>query len=353
MSKTDKLMPMLSSTQLSNTKRSTKVFAFGHLSWLFVLFALSFMMACKPRIPNGVLSKSKMEEVLYDYHLAQCAAEADGPNMVNRYLYVQSVFQKHGITEAEFDSSMVWYSANAQILEKIYENLHARLSAESKSLGVGVSDTEMYANMTEEGDTANIWAGSRFLILENNRLHNFVTLNMIADSTFLPGDTYKLSFFANFMGRNAREAYAFLNIQFTDGSIAATSQRLSSNYSVMMNLSEKAKGAEARAERITVTFFMPYAEKPSEPEFFYVTNPALLRIHEKKVEPVAEVPADSIAEADSTLQELGNDHLDTTHQQRLSPEQLRDSKHVDREINIVKEKPLAPRRKVTRSVRRK
>ena len=75
---------------------------------------------------------------------------------IQRYLYVQSVFQKHGITEAEFDSSMVWYSSRPDKLYKMYQRLGDRYATESRSLGLGVSETELYANMSSVGDTANI-----------------------------------------------------------------------------------------------------------------------------------------------------------------------------------------------------
>ncbi len=321
---------------------------------LIALVSLLAFFSCKPRIPSGILSQSKMEEVLYDYHLAQSAAEAgDGDVASNRYLYVQSVFQKHGITEAEFDSSMVWYSGNAVILKKIYDRLSSRFESESKSLGVGVSDTELYANMTEIGDTANIWSGARFLILEDNRLHNITSLIMQGDSTFLPGDIFKLSFESHFMGINARDAYTFLQIQYTDGSTHGVSQRLSSSYSVMMTLNDGAKNADARAERITITFFMPHAQKPSTPNFFYVTSPALLRIHTKKaVETETSADTDSL-QMDSLAVDTVNAEADTLTHSRLSPTQLRDSKQVDRKIEIVKEKPLAPRRNTKRVIRRK
>ena len=44
-----------------------------------------------------------------------------------RVLYIESVFKKHGITQAEFDSSMVWFTRNPEVLTKIYEKVNARL----------------------------------------------------------------------------------------------------------------------------------------------------------------------------------------------------------------------------------
>ena len=77
------------------------------VKFLFVLLCLS---ACKPSLPDGILSESKMESVLYDYHLAMGLAESEeGSVPENRYIRVRQVFEKHNISEAEFDSSMVYW----------------------------------------------------------------------------------------------------------------------------------------------------------------------------------------------------------------------------------------------------
>ena len=43
---------------------------------IFQFFNFSiFFSSCKPSIPGGVISESKMERVLYDYHVAQSIAD--------------------------------------------------------------------------------------------------------------------------------------------------------------------------------------------------------------------------------------------------------------------------------------
>jgi hypothetical protein len=44
--------------------------------------------------------------------------------------YYQSVLNKHGVTQAQFDSSLVWYTDNPQIFNKIYPNVIERLQAD-------------------------------------------------------------------------------------------------------------------------------------------------------------------------------------------------------------------------------
>lgn len=92
-----------------------------------VLLMCVAMMGCRPR---GVLSNREMRDVLYDLHLT------DGAIQVAGYIYshdeevagyYKNVLDKHGITQAEFDSSLVWYTDNPQIFNKIYPKVIARL----------------------------------------------------------------------------------------------------------------------------------------------------------------------------------------------------------------------------------
>lgn len=308
----------------------------------FVLW--SFLLACKPGTPSGVLSQSDMEEVLYDYHLAQSAAELDRSDVDRaRYLNVQSVFQKHGITEAEFDSSMVWYAAHSEILRNMYERIVLRLENEATQMGVGVSDTEVYANLSQTGDTANIWSGQRILFLSNDRLHNLITITMPADSTFRPGDDFKLSFSSHFITNSSREAYALLSVFYTDGTSKSTTQRIGAEYDVLLSLPSDINHNNRLAQRLVISFYRPVDSYSTDASYFFVTNPALLRIHQKdEVVPVInEVPeeADTVEVDADTIDSIGS----AAAQPRLSPTKLRDSRQVERTIQVVKERPLIRR----------
>lgn len=71
-------------------------------------------------IPEDVIEANKLEKILYDYHLAQSLAQQSAPDSINYYtrLYQAAVFQKYGITQAEFDHTMQWYESHADKLKK-------------------------------------------------------------------------------------------------------------------------------------------------------------------------------------------------------------------------------------------
>ncbi len=98
--------------------------------WLVIACVLLAVVGCRPR---GVLSNHEMREVLYDLHRADGAIQVAGYNYSHDQEvagYYKNVLDKHGITQAQFDSSLVWYTDNPQIFNKIYPKVIERLEAD-------------------------------------------------------------------------------------------------------------------------------------------------------------------------------------------------------------------------------
>ncbi len=101
-----------------------------------LVLLLMLLAACSPR-PKGVLSATAMEDVLYDIHRAEGIMYVKGyehGHYDKTAKYYQSVFIKHGITQAEFDSSLVWYTDNPKRFDKIYPKVIDRLTKEREAL---------------------------------------------------------------------------------------------------------------------------------------------------------------------------------------------------------------------------
>ena len=97
---------------------------------LYFVLAFLAMVGCRPR---GVLSNNEMRNLLYDLHRADGAIQVAGYNYGHNQeiaSYYKSVLDKHGVTQAQFDSSLVWYTDNPQIFNKIYPRVVARLQAD-------------------------------------------------------------------------------------------------------------------------------------------------------------------------------------------------------------------------------
>ena len=99
------------------------------------MLALCGMWSCGKKVPEDIIQPQAMENLLYDYHLATTMSN-DLPYDENykKQAYLAYVFQKHGVTEAEFDSSMVWYSRHSDEMNTIYQNLQRRMETTAELL---------------------------------------------------------------------------------------------------------------------------------------------------------------------------------------------------------------------------
>lgn len=168
-------------------KRSNRIQRCG-----LVVFLVWTLFACQVKRPETVLSDAQMENVLYDYHIAKALGEALSYNEnYKRILYRESVYKKYGITEAQFDSSMVWYARNPEVLSKIYENINARLKAEKTTVEELLALREGKPQTSAPGDSVDVWFGQRLYRLSGMPLNNKITFVLPADSNFYDRDTLR------------------------------------------------------------------------------------------------------------------------------------------------------------------
>ena len=124
---------------------------------LIVGFCAAFA-SCKPSLPRDVLSKGKMTDILFDYHIALAMAQSeDGGSEKNSLAYREAVLKKHDVSSADFDSSMVYYMRHTELLHDVYKDLAERLDKEAVALGGNSAGNSDFDNLTSVGDTANVW----------------------------------------------------------------------------------------------------------------------------------------------------------------------------------------------------
>jgi hypothetical protein len=299
---------------------------------------LCLFVACDPEMPSDVIPPSRMEAILYDYHVAQAMAEESYDSVEERrYLYVQAVFRKHNVDEADFDSSMVWYSAHADHLTKIYRSLAERYEAEAKAYGGGNVENELYANLDNGGDTANIWTGRTFYVLRPNRVEGKMEFTL-KDSTFRRGDSFLWRFKPRFICKEgAHVGYSAIIIRYTNGKVKSMSRRVDGDYEVKMELAAD----EKRDIRELYGFiYFPSMEEVKTYRMMAVSDVALIRFHRPEPLEKDTLVADTL-KADTLLRDTVAASLqDTANARRLSPSELRRTQEEgERTINVVKERP--------------
>ena len=98
---------------------------------LYIIVSTLFILtSCRP---PGILHSWEMRAVLVDLHKADATMQYAGlvrGNEEIRTIYYAQVLERHGVTQAEFDSSLVWYTSHPQIFDKIYPRVISELQAQ-------------------------------------------------------------------------------------------------------------------------------------------------------------------------------------------------------------------------------
>lgn len=192
---------------------------------------LVLVASCKPTVPSEYIQPGEMEDILYDYHISQAMVyqrqqknpkeTAGNSPMYKRNLYYQTVLKKYGVTEAEFDSSLVYYYSHADKLQKIYKRISERMEKNAVSLGTSVSDINKYSQFKADGDTANIWNSSTSALLTPAPPYNRLDFKIESDTTFKKGDSFLLNFMTDFIYQGGtKDAIIYIAIRYDNDSIS-------------------------------------------------------------------------------------------------------------------------------------
>lgn len=114
------------------------------------------LVACS-KTPDGVLKEKKMQYVQRDMVFAE-GLISQNPNEYNtpekKQALYDAVFRKHNITEAVYDSSLMWYGRNLDVYMKVID----RISEDLKKIESDVNDEIKNAPQgPSRTDSIDIW----------------------------------------------------------------------------------------------------------------------------------------------------------------------------------------------------
>lgn len=288
---------------------------FYRLSASFLLVCSLLVLAgCKAKTPEGIPSERQMENILYDYQLAQALAGArsDSVAYYERY-YVGLVLEKYGLTAQQFDEAVAYYSGRAEVLGKIYNRINERLADAAPS---GGTTENAYAKMLNaKGDTLNLWHERDTYVLSATG-QNRMEFSIPVDTAVQAGDRLLFEFTPRWLYREGqKEATICMALHYKGDSVAVVTNQIysSARQGVTLHVDDKP------LERIT-GFVYQQASWSSSPKLLVITAPILARFRTQRSQPAVQ-PADSIA-ADSIVT---SDSLSNKSIQRTAEQLIRDS----------------------------
>lgn len=272
----------------------------------FVMGVCAILASCKPSLPGDVLSKGKMTDILFDYHIALAMAQSEpGGAQANNLAYREAVLKKHDVTSAEFDSSMVYYMRHTELMHDVYKDLADRLGKETVALGGEASGMSDFDNLSATGDTANIWKGAQSMVFSTDAGFNSYSFRVDADTAFHKGDRLRLDFESQFIYQDGmRDGIAMLAVQFNNDSVAQSVIHVQSSQHYTVELADN----DSLGIKCVKGYFMLCnggygmdAGSSTTLKLMFIDKVKLIRMHPQKVE----APKPS-AQGDSTRMDTAN-----------------------------------------------
>jgi hypothetical protein len=274
-------------------------FTFSILMPLLLVWSL---LSCD-RTPSGVLSVNEMGDLIVDMQLAEAYIEShmqDFTDDSSKLVVKQSIFKKYGITQQDYDSSLVWYAHNMDSYIKAHDRAVGKLqsmqqkaikSKDESNIGQDMELTMEGTNgampprsrqiknpslkkmgASTKGDSADLWDAPRCYLLAQGAKRGFITFDVRPDVNRQPGDRYQLSYK---LARGGNEFKVSLNIDYTDGATAQITRGTYSDGWVAIDI----QSDTARQVR-RVYGYVSYDIKPGQTA--YVDSLMLLRTHLSK-----------------------------------------------------------------------
>ena len=242
---------------------------------LAVLMVLCFLSACSDKRKGDVLPSAKLEAVLYDYHLVQVmVSDLPSNQRYKKDLYFDYVYDKHGVTKAEVDSSLVYYARYPEGLSEIYVRLSKRIESDLQRMIDEDKPIKVREAVAVVGDTADLWYDINFIEMNISPLRgNRYAFTVPTDTNFKALDRIVWSGEVLFLDDKVDSLHKYLHLNlrvvYMNDSIASADTLLCSSgtFSVEVCDSSVVKSIDGTA----------YLKSDNVDERLLILSPSLMR----------------------------------------------------------------------------
>ena len=162
---------------------------------VYLIIALFVLAACS-HDPDYVIGEKDMVDLLVDVHKAEAVIESNY-NQYSSKAYKkklrEAVFLKHGITQEQFDTNLVWYGHHIEEYMKIYEQVVERLKAENEEAKKLLAEDNSQT-MSQPGDSVDVWKQRRAHVFDTRQASSLLTFDIAPDENFRTRDYFELRF---------------------------------------------------------------------------------------------------------------------------------------------------------------
>lgn len=185
-------------------------------SLLAITAAMLALASCGEGKHSDVISPKELESILYDYHLAQVMiSDLPSSERYKKELYFDYIYEKHGVTKEQIDSSLVYYARYPEDLSDIYTRLSSRIERNIEHIENERQQVVVRAAKAVEGDSANLWYDTPLVQLYPSELTNHFSFIIPNDTNFKANDRLAWNGEVQFLHAEADSLNRYLQLAFT------------------------------------------------------------------------------------------------------------------------------------------
>lgn len=178
------------------------------------ILVVTLLTACQRR-PDYVLSDKAMEDLLIDVHKTEAVITLNQnkyPSEDKKRTIREAVYMRHNTTQAQFDSSLVWYGNHLDVYMDIYDRVVARLESENEMIKELIAKDNAQT-LTRAGDTIDIWKQEKYHIFNSDIGSNVMAFSINTDENFRRNDHFLLQFYVRNMPKTGERPQIYLAIR--------------------------------------------------------------------------------------------------------------------------------------------
>lgn len=157
-----------------------------------IVSSLSVAFISCDRTPDHVIAGPKMEDLLVDIHKAEAVMDVnydDYRDSEQKKALREAVFLRHGVTEEQFDTSLVWYGHHIDKYVEMYDKVIERLKKENEDVKLLIA-RENEQTITRPGDSVDVWKKKNWFEFNPRTMDNILAFEIIPDENFMIHDRF-------------------------------------------------------------------------------------------------------------------------------------------------------------------
>lgn len=188
-----------------------------------LLCVCALLYACNG-VPRYVIQPDEMAELMADIRVADAVVAVNRNEFNEEYKQLalrNAVFERHGVTSEQFDTSLIWYGHNMSVYQDVTKKSISILEGRLKQVNALAAGE---AAMSVSGDSVDIWDASRFYIFSDRGPSQYVVFEYDTDPNWEQGDVYTLR---SRLITPAKYAQWNITAEYDDGAIETITSNVS------------------------------------------------------------------------------------------------------------------------------